>query len=768
MPADPTTHHSHLELSSHLCSPPIKLLMRSVRLSKSIACLIATAGILSAQPAPNSRAATLATQLRTATNNVLNTHAEARRNNAPASAALNARAAQQLQSRAATLLALMAENPGEAIKQSLSADAADDINNTFPGNARFLEEHGQWQGPVEKSVIDAMDGSSRAIYGLTVAGQNLTVHLAGPDLNVKCQDVIAFQGIKLQESVAASGAIISAAATPCGSKGDQKIAILMITFPGIAAPGNVTATGVKDIMQATTGRSVDDFWRKASYNQTWVTTADVYGWYTLDRVYTCNEYSAMRSAAIAAADADVNFLNYNRLFLILPDPGGCGWAGLGNVGCTSFSSADGTVTASTSWMLANYFASRDYGVKLTLHEGGHNLGLMHSRSRDFGLEPLGAIGTLGTYSEYGDPNSTMGYWNFGHYTGYQKQSLGWQATSNVATVQSTGTYSILPTEIGTASTQTLKVKRGTDNTANAWLWLEYRQPVDTYDNTLNAQMFTGALVHYQDNNTGTYTDLLDFTRANTSFADAALAQGQTWVDPYSNLSISVTSATTNALTVNVNYGPIPCVRNAPTVTTSPANPSAYAGASVNYTLAITNNDSAGCAASTFNLTSTLPAGFGTAFSVASVALTPGQATNLTMTKTIPAGTTPAVYPVDASASSTDSTNTGTANLTVMAPPPALTVTASTNSASYATRSNVTMSAKVLSGANAAAGATVVFKLTKPNGSTTTKTATASSTGIASWSYRLGVKDPIGTYTVTATATFSPLTSTSAPVTFTVK
>ncbi len=737
--------------------------------TRSILTILATAGILAAQPAPNSRAAALATQLRTATNNVLATHAEARRANGPASAALNTRAAQQLQSRAATLLALMSENPGEAVKQSLSADAADDINNTFPGNARFLEEHGTWQGPVEKSVIDAMDGSSRAIYGLNIAGQNLTVHLAGPDLNVRCQDVIAFQGIKLQESVAAaSGTIVTTAATPCGPKGDQKIAILMITFPGIAAPTNVTATGVKDIMQATTGRSVDDFWRKASYNQTWVTTADVYGWYTLDRVYTCDEYSAMRSAAIAAADADVNFLNYNRLFLILPDPGGCGWAGLGNVGCTTFSSADGTVTASTSWMLANDFASRDYGVKLTLHEGGHNLGLMHSRSRDFGLEPLGAIGTTGAYSEYGDPNSTMGYWNFGHYAGYQKQSIGWQSASNLQTVQTTGTYSILPTEIGTAAVQTLKVKRGTDNTANAWLWLEYRQPVDTYDNTLNAQMFTGALIHYQDNNTGTYTDLLDFTRTNTSFADAALALGQTWVDPYSNLSLSITGATANALTVNVNYGPIPCVRNAPTISASPTNPSAYAGASVNYTLSITNNDSLGCPASTFNLSSTLPAGFASAFSVASVALTPGQVSNVTMTKTIPAGTTPAVYPVDASATSVDSANTGTANLTVMAPPPPLTVTASTNAASYAARSNVTMSAKVLSGANPASGATVVFTLTKPNGTSTTKTATTSTTGTVSWTYKLGPKDPTGTYTVTATATFSPLTTTSAPVTFTVK
>jgi M6 family metalloprotease-like protein len=653
------------------------------------ACIALSTGMLAAQPAPR---ASLAAQVRTATNALLTTHAEARRGNGPAPAALRTRAAQQLQSRFSALLQLMQADPAEALSQSLSPEAVQDINSTFPGNARYLEVHGRWEGPVEKSVIDAADNTSRVEYGLSIGAQHYTVHLAGADIDSNCRDVIAFQGILLGEVIAAADGTVTSSATaaatsPCGPRGAQNVAVIYFDFPSYPAPSNVTPQGIKDIMMASSGRSVDDFWRKASYNQAFVGATDVYGTYRLDQDYTCANYTSMRAAAIAKADPDINFTNYNRVYLIFPNPGGCDFAGRANVGCTSLSTQDGTIVASSAWMLANYFSNRDQGVKLTLHEGGHNLGLMHSRSRAFGTEPLGGLGVAGTLSEYGDINSTMGSWNFGHYPGSQKLSLGWQTASNTLTVQSNGSYSLLPTEISTSGLQTLKVKRGTDNSTNAWLWVEYRQPLDVYDNTLNAQIFTGALIHYQDSTTGTYTDLLDFTRSNTSFADAALAKGQTWVDPYSNLSISVTDATANALTVNVNYGPIPCVRNAPTLSASPTNPSAYPGTNVNYTLSITNNDSLGCAASTFNLASTLPSGFATAFSIAAVALNPGQSTSVTMTKSVPANATPASYPVDATASSVDSTRTATANLTVIAPPPPLSVTTTTNSGTYAPRSH---------------------------------------------------------------------------------
>ncbi|MBM3795449.1 MAG: hypothetical protein FJW31_15605 [Acidobacteria bacterium] len=60
----------------------------------------------------------------------------------------------------------------------------------------------------------------------------------------------------------------------------------------------------------------------------------------------------MRTAAIAAADSAVNFTNFTRVFIVFPNPGSCGWAGLGTLGCGTLSSADGSFQASTSWLLA--------------------------------------------------------------------------------------------------------------------------------------------------------------------------------------------------------------------------------------------------------------------------------------------------------------------------------------------------------------------------------------------------------------------------------
>ena len=175
---------------------------------------------------------------------------------------------------------------------------------------------------------------------------------------------------------------------------------------------------------------------------------------------------------------------------IFPNPGSCGWAGLGTLGCGTLSSADGSFTASTAWQLATYMGTRDQGVKLSTHEGGHNITLHHSSSRDFGAEALGPLGAAGTLSEYGDVFSTMGSWNLGHYPSPHKVRLNWLTSgSNVLTVESNGSYTLQPLETSPAGLQALKVRRGTGN--NAWLWVEYRQPLGLYDSTRSEERRVG-------------------------------------------------------------------------------------------------------------------------------------------------------------------------------------------------------------------------------------------------------------------------------------
>lgn len=711
---------------------------------------------------------------------VLELHWQVREANEESRPALRQQAAEQIRERARALRELARTDPAEALRVMLDEEALDALRKDFPEQAAQFEQHGEWEGPVETMVFDGEDLEEHEVaHHLRLEEETLEVRMAAAEPEgIECGKRVRFRGVRIGEVVAAAeGEVVAAAggasgedaaAVACGPKGQQNVAVLLVTFPGVAVPSNVTPGSVHSFLFGSTGRSLHGFWNEASYGQT---SADgtVLGWYTLDRVYTCDEYYSMRNAAIAAADADIDFRNYNRLFIIFPNPGGCSWAGLSNVGCGSFSSADGTISASSSWMLASYFSGVDGAVKLSAHEGGHALGLMHSRSRRFTNEALGPLGTAGTYSEYGDIHSAMGSWNLGHYTAEQKIKLGWLPSSSVQQVLSAGTYTLKPYETPAGGVQALQVQRGTGN--NAWLWLEYRQPLGNYDTTLNSQIFSGALVHYKDSITGSYTDLLDFTPSTSSFGDAALAAGSTWQDPYTNLSLSVTAASASGLTVNVSYGSAPCTEGTPSLTLSPSNPSAEPGKSVSYTAALQNNDSVNCGSRTFNLASTKPQGWPSVFSSSAVTLAPGQSMNVTLTKSVPDSATPGTYEVDAVAEAQSAAVSAAASLTVVAPPPPppppppplpLSVSFNQSAAAVSVRTNVSFSALVLSGDKPAAGAAVTFQIVKPGGgSSTSRAIKTDSNGIATWSYRFQNKDPKGTYTVTATASYNGQTATAA-------
>lgn len=712
------------------------------------------------------RGAVIAEQARQMNSGILELQGRLREAGEEERAGLRQQAAEQIRERARLLRELVRAAPAAALRLMLAEDVLTRLREDFPEQAGVLEEHGEWEGPVDTIVLDEEDLIAHDIvHHLQTGEETLEVHLAGvqPE-GIQCGTRARFRGVRVGEVVAAldgevTAAADAAAAPACGPAGAQKIAVLLVTFPGIEPPAGVTPAGVHSILFGPEGRSLHGFWNEASFANV-SATGTVLGWYTLDQVYSCNDYYAMRNAAVAAADADIDFRNYNRLFIIFPNPGNCSWAGLSNVGCGSFSSADGTISASSSWMLATYFASADYGVRLAAHEGGHALGLMHSRSRRFNAEPLGAPGTAGTISEYGDLQSAMGSWNLGHYTAEQKAKLGWLASSNILQVQTAGSFVVKPLEAPVGgSPQALQIQRGTGN--NAWLWLEFRQPLGNYDTTLNSQIFSGALVHYKDSVTGSYTDLLDFTPSTTAFTDAALPAGTTWQDPYTNLSVAVTGASSSGLSVNVSYGSAPCTAAPPTLTLSPPNPGAEPGGSAGYTVTLKNNDSANCASRTFDLSSTKPQGWLTSFASPSVTLVPGQSVNVAMTKSVPATAAAGTYEVDAVAQSGSDEVSAAAGLTVALPPPPppppppLTVSFNQSAATLTVRSTVQFSALVLSGDQPAKGASVVFTMRKPDGSiTTSRSIKTDAGGVASWSYRFQNKDPKGSYAVTVTATYN--------------
>lgn len=157
-----------------------------------------------------------------------------------------------------------------------------------------------------------------------------------------------------------------------------------------------------------------------------------------------------------------------------------------------------------------------------------------------------------------------------HWAARHKQMLGWlDAGKHVLDVVSNGTFRLAPINSSSDSLKALRVRRFSQG--DQWFWIEYRQPLgfDTEVALVAPQAFTGVLVHYDDPVQPTLpesTALLDFTADSTphDFTDPALASGKSWTDAQGNLTIQVSGADSNGISVNVRFTP-PCVSASSTV-----------------------------------------------------------------------------------------------------------------------------------------------------------------------------------------------------------
>jgi M6 family metalloprotease-like protein len=637
-----------------------------------------------------------ADQVRAYNAQVLKLQAELRRSKAGVP---SARAVEVLAARAATLRTLMATDPTAAEKLAFPATVLEQLAASFPEQASSLEQRGRWEGELEFTIEDSADlKSHRDVYRLHRAGEVLEVEFAGkepPGLTsgkklglsgVRSGRKMVATEVEVMDAAQGGDALATTTGATCGPTGQQNVVTILVNLPNYKLGAGMTQDFVRGVLlgnayagtaQATTDRSVNDFWQQASDGQTWIDPANtqVVGPIELNSNFNTNstggsfcDYYGLADAAIKAVDSQVNFKNFTRVLFVLPKNGACSWAGVANVGCRSMSSpGDGSFTASSAWQRSDTMGTREKGVQLTTHEMGHNLGVSHASSRDFGAEPLGAVGAGGTLNEYGDPTSTMGTWNFGFYaSSHAANQLRWLGQgSNYQVVESSGTYSIQNFEGRPAGVKALKVRRGSGN--EAWLWIESRQNTGLYSSALNSSLFTGALIHYQDSITGGKSHLLDFTPATSSFGDAALQAGQTWTDPYSNVSVTVQSVTAGAMTVAVNYGGVTCVAAAPTVTASPTGTSTEYGSNATFNISVKNNDSSSCASQTVSLGASAPSEWSKAFGTSSFTLAPGQTATTTLALGVPAPYALGTYEVAASASAKSGSATAKQNVTVIEP-----------------------------------------------------------------------------------------------------
>jgi Gametolysin peptidase M11/NPCBM-associated, NEW3 domain of alpha-galactosidase len=517
--------------------------------------------------------------------------------------------------------------------------------------------------------------------------------------------------------------------------GAQKTLVLLVNFQDNPSQPYTTAYAEDVIFNQTS-----HFHLENSYGQTWL-EGDVRGWFTLPISGAACDFNAIYFAARQAATANgIDLTAYNRFIYAFPDTSSCGWWGLGTVGGNP----------SHAWI------NGSLQVRVVGHETGHNLGLFHSHALECGAA---AIGTGCTPVEYGDTVDIMGS-STGHYNAYQKEWLGWLnygASPPVTTVdQGGGVFSIDNYETAGANPKAVKVLKSTDpNTGyKDWYYVEHRQALG-FDSTFstNSNVLNGVVIHSGSESSPDTSYLLDMTPATSSWFDPALGVGQSFSDPDSGVTISVLSADTTGASVSVSLGTVQCLPANPSVSLS-GGQTAQAGATVNYSITIRNNDIA-CGASSFDLTTAVPGGWAASLAT-SLSLNSGASQTLSLSVTSSSTAAAGSYNIGAAAArSTDATATGSASTSYTVSAPAastsLNVSVSTNSTVITRKKAVTITGHVRSGGLAAAHQTVRFTITKADGSVVTASSVSKKNGNAAFKYRTTLLDPVGTYWVAADA-----------------
>jgi len=442
--------------------------------------------------------------------------------------------------RSAAMRELIRRDPARALEVALPDEALTALRRAFPARAAELETRGEWSGTITEGVEDDFERhQSRSRWWLHSGKINLDLRPAGP-VDLRSGEAVRVQGLRLGSVVATTGITREAAAvaeTFCGPTGEQKIAVLLTTYPGVTPPA-YNQQAIQQMFFGATGLSLTGYWKEASYGKTWA-TGDVFGPLMLDRSYVCEESTDIEAATLAAAAAKgLDLTPYQRIFVIFP--GSCSsWGGLSSLGC-------GGGPTSFTWIpFSNaYWAT-------AAHEGGHTLGVRDAMGRAYPGTPLGAPYDSGTRTMYADPFTMMSGYSRVHYSAREKFQLGWISPAEVETVDQSGEYLILPLAQSTPGVKALRVRRpGTDG----WFWIECREPGGTYETSLGGAM--GAVVHYEDSvnrDSGSVgpPDLLDFTPQSqpdpfSDMSDAPLSPGRSWIDDWTGLQIAVTGEVTGS------------------------------------------------------------------------------------------------------------------------------------------------------------------------------------------------------------------------------